>query len=136
MEIYLAASWRQRKRMRMIAEYLTQNGHGFTSSWIFSEDPNGMGPTEIAADSDKAEAGGARDVHDINRADRVAVFTDIPSSTGGFHVEYGYAIGNGKPVDVIGPRPNVFYALDGMYEIRHFPDAIAWFDQLHKDMEK
>jgi len=48
---------------------------------------------------------------DIKRADVVAVFTDAPSSTGGYHVEFGYALGLDKPIEVVGPPLNVFHAL-------------------------
>jgi hypothetical protein len=41
----------------------------------------------------------------------VAIFTDPPSSTGGYHVELGYALGLGKPIHVVGPVHNIFYSL-------------------------
>ena len=63
------------------------------------------------------------------------MFTDISSSTGGFHVEFGYALGKGKSVDIIGPQLNVFYALAGMPNVRHFKTSTEWFIQLHIDKE-
>lgn len=135
MHIYLAASWPQRKRMRDVAEHLQALGIMTTSRWIYSESESGMGPAEIAEGQKKAVSGAIRDFQDINAAHRVAVFTDVPSSTGGFHVEFGYALSREKPIDIVGPALNVFYALRGP-GIRHFPDATAWFDQLHADKEK
>lgn len=135
MDIYLAASWPQRKRMRVIAQHLQQIGHSITSDWILSRDPVGMGPEEIAVDPAKALNGGVRDLVGIKNADLVAVFTDISSSTGGFHVEFGYALGKGKHIDIIGPKPNVFYALVEMPAVRHFNRLDEWFDQLRKDKE-
>jgi len=134
MNIYLAASWSQRKLMRDVYDHLASLDIGVTSHWIFSDDPKGMGPDDVARDPDKAIKGASRDLLDINTADLVAVFTYAPSTTGGFHVEFGYALSRAKPVDIIGPSPNVFYSLD-MPEVRHFDNTVDWFDQLQKDKE-
>jgi hypothetical protein len=138
MNIYLAASWPQRKRMRDIADHLSAIGYTATSEWIRSDSEIGMGPEEIEADPDKAVDGFFRDLRNIHEANRVAVFTDVPSSTGGFHVEYGYALGKSIPIDIIGPKPNVFYSpgMPLVYGVRHFADAGEWFDQLHRDKEE
>jgi hypothetical protein len=135
MKIYLAASWPQRERMRTITTQLGALGHIVTSNWIRSDDPLGMGPADIARDPGKAVLGCKRDLIDIADADLVAVFTDVPSSTGGFHVEYGYALALPRAIDIIGPKPNVFYAIGSDY-IRHFPSTVLWLDQLHADKEK
>lgn len=45
---------------------------------------------------------------DLERADAVLLFTDVPSTTGGFHAELGMALMARKPVYLHGPRGNVF----------------------------
>lgn len=132
MLIYLGASWPQRETMRNVADHLRAIGHTCTSTWIHSESPTGMDATDVCNDPDRARKGGARDLSDIIYADMVAIFTDVPSSTGGFHVEYGFALGLGKPVAIVGPQPNVFYALHRI-NITHHKDAVAFFRYLHEE---
>lgn len=132
MRIYLGASWPQRETMRNIADHLRAIGHSCTSTWIHSESPTGMNAADVAVDPDRARKGGNRDIVDILEADMVAIFTDIPSSTGGFHVEYGFALGCHKLIAIVGPQPNVFYSLSRINVTRH-KDAIAFFDYLHKE---
>jgi hypothetical protein len=127
MRIYLAASWTQKKTMCDVADHLGALGHEVTSHWIRSAEPVGMDGPAVEADEEKAIDGAIRDLLDIDRAQLVAVFTTVESSTGGLHVEYGYAIGQGKPIAIIGPRPNVFYALS---RASHYKDAGQFFDWL------
>jgi hypothetical protein len=136
MEIYLAASWPERKRMRDIADHLGALGHTAASSWIWSESLTGMNAEDVAKDPDKAVAGCLRDIEDLERAARVAVFTDVPSSTGGFHVEFGYALCMEKPIDIIGPRPNVFYSLGFGWGVRDYATTADWFDQLKMEQTR
>jgi hypothetical protein len=132
MRIYLAASWPQRKTMRDIADHLQAIGHIVTSTWIYSESPKGMDAGDVTADPDRARKGGNRDLSDIRESTMAAIFTDVPSSTGGFHVEYGYALASGKLIAIVGPQPNVFYSLNKI-SITHHKDAIAFFDYLHSE---
>jgi hypothetical protein len=132
MLIYLAASWPQRMAMREIAKGLSEIGHTVTSHWIHSESPTGMDATDVAADPIRARQGSNRDLLDIGYAELIAVFTDVPSSTGGLHVEFGYALAGTKPIHIIGPRLNVFYA-PNYPRIQQFNYASEWFDYLRKE---
>ena len=56
----------------------------------------------------------SEDLEDIRRADVVICFTEEPrsnNSRGGRHVEFGYALGLGKTIVIVGPRENVFYCI-------------------------
>lgn len=83
-----------------------------TSRWIYEEDhkwPDDSPPDDFSARL------AAEDIVDLENADLVIVFTDPrkhpPCQSGGKHVEFGYALGRGKQVMVVGPAENVFYTL-------------------------
>jgi nucleoside 2-deoxyribosyltransferase len=126
MNIYLAASWAQREVMRDRRTDLEALGHKVTSRWIDSEDESGMGPDEIASSPDSAAAGAWVDIYDIDRSELVVVFADVPSSTGGYHFEFGFAIGRGKNVAAVGPNLNVFFSLPLVGNFPNWPEFLRW----------
>ena len=127
MKVYFAASWALREKMREYRAELASMGGDVTSRWIDSEDVTGMKHEDVVADPQRAIAGATLDLSDIDAAEMVVIFTEVPSTTGGLHFEFGYAWGNDKMVVVIGPQPNVFFSLVGN---AHFPDwdtFVAWW---------
>lgn len=112
-KIYIAAKYARREEMEEIALML-MNAHGYdiTARWVFGGE-EGFSQEEIAV----------FDLEDVDEADTVISFTEHPDmyTTGGRHVEFGYAIATGKRLVVIGPRENVFY---------HFP-TVEQFDTLN-----
>lgn len=100
-KIYLAAKYARREEMEEIALML-MNTHGYdiTARWVFGGE-EGKTLEEIAL----------FDLEDVDEADTVVSFTELPDmyTTGGRHVEFGYALGAGKRLVVIGPRENVFH---------------------------
>jgi nucleoside 2-deoxyribosyltransferase len=110
MKIYLAATYSRHAEMRGYRSELQNLGHKVTSRWI---DVGGevMGAAGLASVPATGAGYAEHDLEDIRAADVVIVFTDVPSSTGGLHVELGYAFGLGKQVIISGPRTNVFHAL-------------------------
>ena len=52
-------------------------------------------------------------------ADVVISFTSVGGGKGGRHVEFGYGLGLGKKMIVVGPRENVFHTLP---QIEHYED--------------
>ena len=57
------------------------------------------------------------------------VLTGQPSSTGGYHVETGYAIALMKTVGVVGPQRNFFHSLCGQFDT--WEDCIClWEDSI------
>jgi|SRR5215217_3609997 len=101
-KIYLAAKYARREEMEEIA-LLLMNAHGYdiTARWVFGGE-EGKTNEDIAV----------FDLEDVASADTVLNFTEHPNmyTTGGRHVEFGYAIATGKRLVVIGPRENVFHS--------------------------
>jgi len=96
-KVYLAGSWHDRPRLRQYRADLLESGIAVTSSWLDSADDL---PADEAAD---------RCLADIDASHALVVLTDVPSSSGGYHVELGYAIGSGIPIHAVGPKLNLFH---------------------------
>jgi nucleoside 2-deoxyribosyltransferase len=110
--IYLAAKYGRREEMEEIAiRLMNEYGYDITARWVFGGE-EGKTNEEISI----------FDLEDVAAADTVVNFTEYPDTytTGGRHVEYGYAIATGKRLVVIGPRENVFH---------HYP-TVEQFDTL------
>jgi nucleoside 2-deoxyribosyltransferase len=125
MKFYLAASYGKKASARAARNVIEALGHEVTSRWI-----DGQSATPDA-DSDKHCIEWAlTDLQDINECDVAVVFTDKPSTTGGFYTEFGYAYAIRKKIVVIGPRRNIFMMLPN---IMHFEDWNAFLASLGKD---
>jgi hypothetical protein len=127
--VYVAARFDTRERLlREVVEPLHLAGHEVTSRWLSADsDTPVLNADDLAANLTAGVVPGTECLDDIKRADVVAVFTDAPSTTGGYHVELGYALGLGKPIQVVGPVLNVFHTLPSI--IRHASIAdflLAW----------
>lgn len=100
--IYLAAKYARREEMEEIAiRLMNEYGYDITARWVFGGE-EGKTYEDIAV----------FDLEDVATADTVVSFTEQPNmyTTGGRHVEFGYAIATGKRLVVIGPRENVFHS--------------------------
>jgi nucleoside 2-deoxyribosyltransferase len=115
--IYLAAPAAAREPVRSVAEYLTELGHIVTSSWLFDERTSiNTAPTES---DERVRFLVERDLDDIARAKLVVLFSSdwcarlgfLPQQTtsGGRHIETGYALALGKQVIVVGQPENIFH---------------------------
>lgn len=90
MKVYIAGSWHNREALKSIRNTLRFYGHFVTSRWL-----------DVDENTDAYESA-IMDKADIEAADVVAVFMDVPSSKGGLHVEFGMAIGMKKRVIAVG----------------------------------
>lgn len=117
MMVYMAAPFSLQYLINSLAGELRRAGVTVVSRW---HDPaNGHG--QNFADTDRA--GMTRealdDLADLRAADTVICFTQPPKTTytsGGRHVEFGYALALGKTTFVVGPIENVFVNLaNGVY---------------------
>ncbi len=91
---------------------LQRLGFVVTSTWM--EEPDDPNVSLKDVDDDVLAEYARRDVEEINDADTLVLFTvdpDEKARRGGRHVEYGYALGKGKTVCVVGPRDNIFHHL-------------------------
>ena len=119
--VYLAAAYNAQELMRFYAVGLSEMGYEVTSRWILGQHdtpPDGIEPGSIAHHAWAAND----DLADIDRAATVILFTAWPSTKGGRHVEFGYALATGKKIVVIGERESVFHSLP---QVAWFP---AWAD--------
>jgi nucleoside 2-deoxyribosyltransferase len=117
MRFYIAGRYDRREELQREAQFLECFGHQSTARWL-------TGAHEKQGDDSKnfdvytlAELGqyAARDIEDIRAADILIAYTESPDvgyTSGGRHVEFGYAAAIGLKLAIIGPRENVFMQID------------------------
>jgi hypothetical protein len=117
-KIYVAGYLENTERMRHVRSLLQSHGFIVTSRWIDEGDDQAKRRLEvwegkIDEDPEKFAFFARRDLADIDEARFVVFFSagDGRMSSGGRHIEMGYALAKGYPVVIIGPRENVFQAL-------------------------
>lgn len=104
MKVYLAAAYNQAQTMQGVADVLENINQAYgspitvTSRWI--SQPN-LAPREQAQ----------MDCTDLAAADVVIFFTKWPSTKGGFHTEFGLALGLDKQIVIVGQQLNIFHHL-------------------------
>lgn len=120
-KVYLAAPFALNIVVNALAGELRRAGFPITSRW---HDPKfGHGKNFAVDYSDQGRDGMSKeaneDLSDIRDADVLIAFTQPPKTSytsGGRHVEFGYALALGKKILVCGPVENVFVNLaDGVY---------------------
>ncbi len=124
-KIYLADKFAHREKMRHVANQLRDAGHEITSQWI----DIGDGTTEENVTDEVRVRGAVMDLDDVLCADTLLAFSyprALPSTGGGRHVEFGYAIAKGKQVIVIGPKGE---------HIFHWVPGVLHFETLENFME-
>ena len=118
MRVYIAAPYAARNQCRAFAVVLRSEGIEVTSTWLEETteiSASTVGPASAIADEQVALHAHA-DLWDIDQADALVLLTESvaetgthPSTTGGRHIETGYAIGRGLEVLVVGEPENVFH---------------------------
>jgi hypothetical protein len=127
--VYVAGRFDAREQLlQEVVGPLHLAGHEVTSRWLFAHsNAPVLDAANLAANLTAGVVPGTECLDDIKQADAVAVFTDAPSSTGGYHVELGYALGLGKPIQVVGPVLNLFQTLPSIIRHRTIADfLLAW----------
>lgn len=110
MKIYIASQYARRDEMRIVRDKLQACGHIVTSRWLDENEPLNAQMGEQSSDWYRQTQ--AVDLNDIFDATAVLFFAEDPRlgiPRGGRHVEFGFALGHGRPVHVIGPRENIFH---------------------------
>jgi hypothetical protein len=121
--VYLAARYSRRCEIALKADYLKGYGLEVTSEWLKEPtviDPNGT------TDPGWWGTHALHDLADIEAADCLVLFAESPEDSyprGGRHVEFGYALGIGKRVIVVGPKENIFHALPNVERCETWLDA-------------
>lgn len=128
-KIYLAARYSRNAEMRGVRDVLVALGFEVTSRWIDQHGGNLL--ESVVAEKLNANPAGCAhyariDLEDLEAADMVISFTSADGGgKGGRHIEFGYAIGRGKPVLICGPRENVFHTLAGVQCFPDWPHMLA-----------
>lgn len=111
--IYLAARYGRQKEMGENAKLLRAAGHEVVSSWVdghHEQDYDRKAKAPIPTNLMQKWA--SEDIRDLKKADTLILFTDkFQPVSGGREVEFGWALGQGLEVYVIGPCNNVFHCL-------------------------
>ena len=106
MRIYLAGRFEDRFRLRAYRDRLVMAGHVVTSTWL--DQPEGISHENPEAPYREIAE---KDFGEITSSDALIVDTESVAPRGGREVEVGYALAQGLPVYVRGPRRNVFHHL-------------------------
>lgn len=129
LKIYLAARYSRHGEMRQARAVLAELGYEVTSRWIDQHGGNlldSIVTEKLNADPDHCARSTCIDLDDLDAADVVMSFTsDGGGGKGGRHTEFGYALGQGKRLVVIGPREHVFHTLP---QIEWYPDLATLVD--------
>jgi hypothetical protein len=133
MKIYLAGSYNRRTAIASCRTDLETIGHQVTSRWLDCHD--GKAPAVFTsthlADIPPSEGRlfAEEDLADIDAAELVACFTQHPSTTGGRHVELGYALGTHKKIAIIGSIENIFQTISG---VELYPTWMSFYLELQR----
>lgn len=117
MKVYLAAPFGDRSKMELVADFLKTRGYTITARWVYGGE-DGLTRADIAK----------LDLDDVDAADAIVSFTfprGTPTTGGGRHVEFGYALARGKRLIVIGERENVFHHWPA---VEVYPTLESWLE--------
>ena len=115
MKVYIAARFSNRPEANRLAQILKLHGCEIVSRWVLPRSdhvvPTGM--SEQAADDERRRFA-MEDIEDLESCEWCISLMEPPrgNGRGGRHIEFGYALGLGKKMTIIGPRETVFHHLD------------------------
>lgn len=136
MKVYLAGRYPRRDELREYAKLFEAAGIQVTSRWLQENEALSSQMGDHTEDFYKQTA--QIDLEDVYDADVVVFFSEdpkVPHVRGGRHVEFGYALGMGKGIAVIGPKENVFHYIEGVKHFTTVEEAVAdlkWKDRLFR----
>jgi nucleoside 2-deoxyribosyltransferase len=139
MKIYLAARYSRRDELRQYKTLLEAEGIEVTSRWLNEKEPL---DSQMGQHTDEFYVETATiDIEDVEKADLVLFFAEDPLVgwvRGGRHVEFGYALGIGKSIAVVGPKENVFHYLPqfSKFNICHFESVTTFIESYKKHAQK
>lgn len=133
MRIYLAGPYSKREQLRAYGDELTRVGFTIASTWLEETHEINAGTTGAASalTDDQVSGHAMTDLLDVERSDLLVLFT-APSvglapeqnTSGGRHVETGYALALKKPVIVVGEPENVFHRLRTITVVPDWHEAV------------
>lgn len=126
MKVYLAGQYPRRDELRHVANLLRENNIEVTSRWLLESLPLSTQLPDLTVSNLREFA--EIDGEDIRTADTLVLFSEDPLvglPRGTHHTEFGYALGLGKRVIVIGGYENVFHYLP---EVIHYATIQDFLD--------
>lgn len=119
MIIYLAARYSRNAEMRSIRDELVLLGHQVSSRWIDQHEGNlleSIVAEKLNSEPRECSKYAMIDLQDLEASDVVISFTsEDGGGKGGRHIEFGWALGKGKRLVIIGPRENIFHTVPWVY---------------------
>ena len=127
LNVYIAGRYGQREYFQDIATELTARGMASVARWVF-EDPD-LDPMAAAAIKDPLSGAmfAKADLEDIRCSHVFLCFTTADSTTGGYHVELGYALAIRLVPIIVGPPRNIFHALPGVVKFGAWGEPVLRF---------
>jgi len=113
--------------MKSVAEWMEKWGIEVTSTWLKEKAP--LDSQLFDAPDEENLACASVDLHDIDRADAIVLFSEDPLigwPRGTHHVEFGYATGKGKKLIVIGGKENIMHFLP---QVVHYSDVYTFLQK-------
>lgn len=101
LKVYIAGRYANLSKLAEERKLYEAAGIEITSSWLNNAE-DGLSFTDVAH----------LDLDDVARADALVLYTEpygTPVPGGGRHVEFGYALGLGKYMVIVGPHENIFH---------------------------
>lgn len=123
MKVYLASRYSTKDLMNTYAQELLASGIEVTSTWL--EETHADGRLTDLPDEEHLKWAEI-DLRDVYRAEWLVFFSvdpAIPVARGGRHVEFGYALGLGRKILVVGPKENIFHYLPEIHFVNNFEEA-------------
>jgi hypothetical protein len=122
MRIYIAGAYAARDVLRGEKEFFEAKGHTVTSTWLQGTRAITPGTVGTSPESSLADVKqhAIDDLAQVAESDAVVLYTaealvrlepslaEALLTSGGRHVEMGYALAMGIPVVVVGPQENIF----------------------------
>lgn len=131
MKAYLAARYSRKNEIKGLVPIFGANGISVCSRWLHETSPPDVTLAEVSPEFCQETA--LVDLEDIEAADVLVFFAEDPlvgTPRGGRHVEFGFALGIGKRIAVIGKeRENIFHYLP---QVSIYPDVKSFLEKEKK----
>jgi hypothetical protein len=120
--IYLSSRWGRQRELIGPRKLLQMAGFEVKSSWLDSKEEGDIG------------AAAQEDLRELAQCNTIVAFTEesmkvgdeLPfTNTGGRHVEFGWAVGRGLKLIVVGPRENVFHHLSWVEQVADIAEVVG-----------
>jgi nucleoside 2-deoxyribosyltransferase len=122
MKVYLASRYSTKPQMEEYAKELRSLGIEVTSRWL---EETHASDADISVELKRKYA--LMDLEDVGFADVLVFFSVEPTTPmvrGGRHVEFGYALGLGIPIIVVGPKENIFHFTPYVQHVNNWAQAL------------